>query len=56
MTEARPATMKVYIRCTGKRKDGRLCDQLLAVLTTTGEFDGTLELACPKCHTRANFS
>ena len=47
-------TMRVSVRCTGARKDGRLCDFLLARIEWTA-FDGKLELVCPKCHTKTVF-
>ena len=46
--------MNVRIRCTGKRKDGSLCNQLLAIMDVE-EFVGRLELVCPKCKTRVVF-
>lgn len=57
MTEARPSvsTMKVYIRCTAKRKDGRLCGQLLGIITTTGAFNAVLEIQCSRCGEKAEF-
>ena len=49
-------TGKVYIRCTGKRKDGsgRTCNILLGIIAVTA-FDGVLEIKCPKCDTVAEF-
>lgn len=55
MTEAPPSVrMTTRIRCTGSRKDGKLCDQLLAVLDVE-EFVGVISIKCPRCGSLAEF-
>jgi phage FluMu protein Com len=56
MTTEKPAVsvMNVRIRCTGKRKDGSLCDQLLAVMDVE-QFVGVVRIKCPRCGTVAEF-
>ena len=46
--------MNVRIRCTGKRKDGSLCNQLLAIMDVE-EFVGVLTIKCPRCGEVAEF-
>lgn len=45
---APPATLRVAIRCTGVRKSGDSCNQLLAVIEVA-HFDGVLRIKCPRC-------
>ena len=59
MTETRNsvATMKVYIRCTGKRKKNpaKTCGELIGILTVP-EGVWNFKVKCPKCDTEAEFS
>ena len=54
MVVAPPVVMRVAIRCTGKRKSGDVCNQLLAWLEAES-FSGKLEIKCPCCGEMTTF-
>ena len=49
------AAYKVQVRCTGRLKNGEVCNRLLLV-GEVERFDGWLELFCEKCRTRTIFN
>lgn len=49
------STLLVNVRCTGHRKDGSICNQLLFKGTITA-FESKLSFKCPRCGEVAIFT
>ena len=60
MTDSPPVTIfRFKVLCTGKRKDGSICNEVLCRTSLeTGErqmVEGKIEMKCPRCGAIAEF-